>query len=154
MEVAFFDYVPQTAEALLPLLSATDDVSMLCDEARSAAFQTWASLIKCARTGAKERNQPATIAGELVRTFLQKTCVAMQQDTDPDSLRDSADGIAECLKSVGPGCLNSQEVLQLVQQMFKFIDDSFQRSLQEEQARKEDVAGAPLEQARKEDVAG
>merc|ERR1719413_28400 len=75
----------------------------------------------------------------------------MQQDTDPDSLRDAADGIAECLKSVGPGCLNAQEVLQLAQQMFKFIDDSFQRSLQEEQARKEDVAGAPPELQQDED---
>lgn len=87
----------------------------------------------------------------MLRTFLQRICAAMQQDTDPDSLRDAADGIAECLKSVGPGYLSAQEVLQLVQQMFKFTDDSFQRSIQEERARKEDAAGAPAELQQDED---
>merc|ERR1719384_1219500 len=33
MEGAFFDYIKPTAEALLPLLSASDELSLLCDEA-------------------------------------------------------------------------------------------------------------------------
>jgi len=151
MEGAFFDYVAQTAEALLPLLSGSDDIAMLCEEARSSAFETWASLIKCARTGAEERKQPATMAGELLRTFLQKVCAAMQQDTECDSVSASANGIAECLKAVGPGCINQGEVLQLAQQMFKSIDESFERTRQEEQSRKEGSAGAPAELQQDED---
>jgi len=151
MEGAYFDWVQPTAEALLPLLSATDEVTLLCDEARGAAFQAWALLIKCARAGAKERGQSAQIAQELLRTFLQRTCAAMAQDTDPDTLRDAADGMAECLKNVGPGSLGGAELLQLVEQLFKFIDDSFERTKKAEQDKKQETAGAPAELQADED---
>jgi hypothetical protein len=151
MEGAYFDWIQPTAEALLPLLSATDEVTLLCDEARGAAFQAWALLIKCARAGAKDRGQPPTIAQELLRTFLQRTCQAMAQDTDPDTLRDAADGMAECLKNVGPGSLGGAELLQLVEQLFKFIDDSFERTKKAEQDKKQETAGAPAELQADED---
>merc|ERR1719422_1226306 len=110
---------------------------MLCDEARNGAFQAWAMLIKCARTGASERNQPPNLAKELLATFLQKTCVAMQQDDDPETLRDAADGIAECLKNVGPGVLQGQEVSLLVQQLLSFVDKSFVRSSEVEKQKQD-----------------
>jgi len=114
-------------------------------------FQAWASLIKCARAGAKDRGQPPTMAQELLRTFLQRTCAAMLQDTDPDTLRDAADGMAECLKNVGPGCLGNEELLTLVEQLFKFIDDSFERTRKAEQDKKQETAGAPAELQADED---
>jgi len=144
MEGAYFDWVEPTAKALLPLLSATDEVTLLCDEARGAAFQAWALLIKCARAGAKERGQPPTMAQEMLRTFLQRTCAAMAQDTDPDTLRDAADGMAECLKNVGTGSLGGQELLQLVEQIFKFIDQSFERTAKAELDKKQEAEGAPV----------
>jgi len=161
MEGAFFDCVPQTAQALLPLLSVSDETSMLCDEARGNAFQTWAALIKCAHVGAKERGQQNTLATELLRTFMQWTFARMQQDSDPDTLSDAADGLAECLKALKDegnpkpcSVLSSQELLQLVQQLFKLIDDSFLRSSALEKAKKEDVATAPAELQGDEDEEG
>lgn len=145
LEGAFFDYVKPTAEALLPLLSASDEVSLLCDEARSAAFQTWASLIKCARTGAKDRGQPATIASELLRTFLQHSLNIMTKEQDAETLRDAADGLAACLKQCEPGSISGDEVRQLVEQLFKFVDDSFRRTVELEKEKKEGVVGAPQE---------
>eukprot|EP00406_Dinophysis_acuminata_P044477 CAMPEP_0179310970 /NCGR_PEP_ID=MMETSP0797-20121207/52443_1 /TAXON_ID=47934 /ORGANISM="Dinophysis acuminata, Strain DAEP01" /LENGTH=1117 /DNA_ID=CAMNT_0021020725 /DNA_START=60 /DNA_END=3413 /DNA_ORIENTATION=- len=150
MEGAYLDFVPQTAEALLPLLS-DNIMTTLVDEARSNAFQAWAALIKVARTGAKDRGQPPDLASELLRTFLQRTCANMQKDDDPETLRDSADGLTECLKSVGTGVLNSQEVLQLAEQLFKFIDDSFKRGVELQKEKEKDVAGAPQELQNDED---
>jgi len=58
---------------------------------------------------------------------LQNTCKAMQEEEDPESLGSSALGLAECIKNMGPGMLSAAEVLQLVRQIFKFIDESHQR---------------------------
>merc|ERR1712046_213315 len=103
-------------------------MSMLCDDARGAAFQTWARLIKCARIGAAARSQPVTVAAELLRTFLQSACPGMQTETDPDTLSALADGLSACLKNVGPGVLTGPEVMQLVQQLFALIDASLGRT--------------------------
>mmetsp|Transcript_72239 Transcript_72239/g.224078 ORF Transcript_72239/g.224078 Transcript_72239/m.224078 type:complete len:1116 (-) Transcript_72239:70-3417(-) len=144
MEGAYFDWVPKTAEAVLPLLSS-DEMPMLCDEARATAFQAWAYLIKCARTGAEARSQPCNLAHELLRTFLQRACAGMMEEEDPDTLRGAADGIAECLKNVGTAALSSHEVLQLVQQLFHFVDESFKRSGKAESEKKANLVGAPPE---------
>lgn len=151
MEGAFFDYIGTTAEALMPLLSASDEVSLLCDEARAAAFQTWAALIKCARSGAKDRGQPATLAGELLRTFVKHSLEIMSKDEDAETVRDAADGLAECLKQCEPGSIGGQEVLQLVEKLFIFIDGSFKRTIELEKEKKEGLAGAPQELQQDED---
>jgi hypothetical protein len=122
----FLPYIPTVAQALLPFFSATDSMGLL-DDLRGLAVQTWALLIKCARSGAKERGLEATLANELSRTALQNTCKVMQEEEDPETLGASALGLAECLKNMGPGVLSAAEVLQLVRQIFKFIDDSHQR---------------------------
>merc|ERR1719163_897260 len=96
LEGAYFDFVPATAEALLPLLSTTDQMTLLCDEARSAAFQTWALLIKVARVGATEKGTPSELPQALLKTF-----ASMANDEDPETLGDAARGITECLKNVG-----------------------------------------------------
>jgi len=152
MEGAYFDYVPMTAEAILPLLSATDDVSMLCDEARGAAFQVWALLIKVARVGAQERNVSSPLPRELLTTFLQRVLARMERDDDPETLQDSASGVSECLKGIGPGALNGAELLQLVQKIFTFIDQSFERSRKIESETAQLKAGAPAELEDDEDA--
>merc|ERR1711998_400557 len=65
LEGAFFDYVEPTANALMPLLVSTDEMSMLCDEARAASYQVWAMLIKVAQTGAQERGVQSPHANQL-----------------------------------------------------------------------------------------
>uniref|UniRef100_A0A6U9NR28 TOG domain-containing protein n=1 Tax=Zooxanthella nutricula TaxID=1333877 RepID=A0A6U9NR28_9DINO len=147
LEAEFWDFIPKAAEGLLPLLEASGEMAIMCDEARSAAFQCWASLIKCASIAAKEKNFPVkpTLANDLLRTFLQKTIPALQQDEDPDSLRNAADGLSECLKNVEPGALSGQEVVQLTQQLFSFIDGSFKRTIEADKERKASAAGAPPE---------
>ena len=143
MEGAFFDHVGQTAEALLPLISCSEE-AMLLDDARSTALHCWAMLIKSARMGAEARGQQgSTLHVQLLQTFLQKVFVHFSQDdNDAEALKDCADGIAECLKNVGQYALGSQEVAQLVQQLFKFIDASFQRTVRIQKA-KGDEPGAP-----------
>jgi len=108
-------------------------------------------LIKSARLGAAERGIQSTLPAELVRTVLQKISASMQEDDDPDTLKDAATGLAECIKNAGPGMLSAQEVVQLVQQLFKFMDDSFERSSALEKAQKQNELDAPQELQKDED---
>lgn len=151
MESGFLDFVQPTAQALLPLLTATDEVTMLCDEARSAAFQCWALLIKCARKGAEERNQPATISQELLATFLPTVCKSLSEDKMADTIREGSDGLSECIKNAGPNCLKTEEFQQITQLMFKLIDDSLVRTSNDQNEKKKDSAGAPAELQADED---
>eukprot|EP00746_Dinoflagellata_sp_MGD_P117341 gnl/MRDRNA2_/MRDRNA2_53179_c0_seq1.p1 gnl/MRDRNA2_/MRDRNA2_53179_c0~~gnl/MRDRNA2_/MRDRNA2_53179_c0_seq1.p1 ORF type:complete len:1113 (-),score=329.99 gnl/MRDRNA2_/MRDRNA2_53179_c0_seq1:538-3876(-) len=138
---AYLDCTQMTAEALLPLLVIPEDVPVFLDEVREAAFKTWAALIKCAKTGAAERsghggyggqssNTSDTITPQLLQTLLARVSTAMETDTDPDTIGSAAEGIAECLKSAGPGHLNDAQAQGLVQQSFANIDRSFARSSQ------------------------
>eukprot|EP00401_Gymnodinium_catenatum_P082994 CAMPEP_0117560190 /NCGR_PEP_ID=MMETSP0784-20121206/53748_1 /TAXON_ID=39447 /ORGANISM="" /LENGTH=1103 /DNA_ID=CAMNT_0005357591 /DNA_START=91 /DNA_END=3402 /DNA_ORIENTATION=- len=145
MESAFYDCVPQTAEALVPIFSKDNAMPMLCDETRSAALQTWALLIKCARVGAEQRGVKSDLPRELMVTFLQKACEKMDEEDDPETVNDTAEGIAECLKSAGPGVLSGQELVQLVQALFTLIDKSFERSSKAEEGKKANVANAPAQ---------
>lgn len=144
-EGQFFDYVPKTAEALLPLLEVSDEVGLLAQDARGAVYSTWAFLIACARKGAEARGQPKTLAQELLCTYLVKMSNLLKQEVDPEALREIADGIAECLKSAGPGAISGQELLNLVELLFGLIDESLLRSSQEENKKKNDSASTPVD---------
>lgn len=142
----FLTYVPPVAQALLPFFSASDTLGLF-DELRALAVRTWAILIKCARDGAKERGFEASVANELSRTALQNTCKVMQDEVDPEALGATALGLAECLQNMGPGVLSAAEVLQLVRQVFLFMDESHQRvaKLRGENAKKPTESGSRLE---------
>jgi hypothetical protein len=137
---AYLDCTQMTAEALLPLLVIPDEVPVFLDEVREAAFKTWAALIKSAKAGAIERNGTGgyanggnatdTITPQLLQTLLARVSPAMDTDEDPDTIGSAAEGIAECLKSAGPGHLSDAQVQGLVQQAFANIDRSFTRSSQ------------------------
>jgi len=139
-ESAFFDFVPTTAQALLPLLSTTDEMTMLCDEVRSGALVTWALLVKSARLGAEERSQQPELMRELLRTGLQNAFGVMDKTEDPDALAAMASGLAECLRSIGSGFIGSAEVLQLVDTLFKLIDASAKRSLKNKKMKEDYIA--------------
>eukprot|EP00408_Alexandrium_pacificum_P016719 CAMPEP_0171183340 /NCGR_PEP_ID=MMETSP0790-20130122/15229_1 /TAXON_ID=2925 /ORGANISM="Alexandrium catenella, Strain OF101" /LENGTH=1111 /DNA_ID=CAMNT_0011648315 /DNA_START=33 /DNA_END=3368 /DNA_ORIENTATION=+ len=142
MEGAYREAVQPTAEALLPILNPTEETEQLYDDARGTASQVWALLIKCV-TAADGANNG--VAADLLRTFLPSTMACMDKDEDPETLRDAADGIGECVKNCGPGVLSAQEILGLVQKFFNFIDDSFKRTAAIKTANKADTAGAPPE---------
>jgi hypothetical protein len=141
MEAAFAEFVAPCAQGLLPLLTAQDEVTMLCDEARSAAFQCWALLIKSARKGGN-----AAAAAEMLKTCLPLVCTTLGSEKDADLIREAADGLSECLKNAGQGCLGQAEFQQIAEMMFKLIDDSLARTdkiLKEKQA---DFAQAGMQQ--------
>eukprot|EP00440_Ansanella_granifera_P037021 gb/GFBE01040173.1/.p1 GENE.gb/GFBE01040173.1/~~gb/GFBE01040173.1/.p1 ORF type:complete len:1119 (+),score=434.13 gb/GFBE01040173.1/:1-3357(+) len=130
MESGYFDAIPQTAQVLLPLLSATDEMSMLCDEVRGTALRVWALLINAARLGAQERGQPMTIASELLKNGLQAATQQIAKSEDPEMLCELVSAMSECIKNVGPGVLGDAEVQQLTQQTFEWIDQSLKRSVE------------------------
>eukprot|EP00435_Cladocopium_sp_Y103_P024454 s1906_g6.t1 len=74
MEGGYFEAIPETAKVLLPLLTAREEYTMLCDEVRGTALQVWSLLIKSARLGAQERNQPnaATLRSCVVLLSLKR----------------------------------------------------------------------------------
>lgn len=129
---AYLDYAQPTAEALLPLLVIPEEVPVILDEVRDAAFKTWAALIKVARTGAAERGIQDAMTPELLRTLLSRVSAGMEQDVDPESIGSAAEGIADCVKSAGPGHLAEAQCQGLVQKIFEHIDRSFARSQQEQ----------------------
>jgi hypothetical protein len=142
MEGAYLDWVQPTCQALLPFLSGEDDVALLCGEVRGAAFQAWAMMIKCAKKGAEARNLPVTVANELTRTFLSKIIVVFKDEDDPDTIREAADGITECLKNSSKGVVTPQEMLPLLTRLFELIDESSKRTLEEEKQKKNKSGGA------------
>mmetsp|Transcript_118291 Transcript_118291/g.381826 ORF Transcript_118291/g.381826 Transcript_118291/m.381826 type:complete len:1124 (+) Transcript_118291:91-3462(+) len=144
MEGAFFDWVPPTAEALLPLLSAADELACYCDEVRGVAFQTWGLLIKSARAGAQERGQTPELAGKLLRTGLQHTFGLLEKEQEAETLAETASGVSECIKNVGSGILNAEEVGQLVGRMLALMDQSFERSKVAEKMKEDHKAASKL----------
>lgn len=145
MEGAFYDYVPTVAQALVQIISAKDEESVLCDDARGGAFQTWAALIKVAHDGGKERGQDFKLVNELLRTSLRYIITLMQEEDDAEVRDMCASSLADCLRNAGPGLLTGSEVLQLVRQLFTFISESLQRSNLVEKAVKESKKSAPAE---------
>merc|ERR1719316_912420 len=132
LEGAYSNFIQMTAEALLPLLVIPEDVPVFLDEVREAAFKTWAALIKSAKAGAAERGGADVMTPQLLQTLLSRVCAGMDTDTDPDTIGAAAEGIAECLKSAGPGHLTESQAQGLVQKAFEHIDRSFARSQQAE----------------------
>lgn len=141
---SYFDWIPQTAEALLPFLSSSE-VNMLNDDARREAFQTWAGLIKSARIGATERGQEPILVMELLRTFLKHSLQLVVDEEDAETVSDAADGIKECLKNAGPGVLSAEEVPQMTRQLLALMDKSFARTAQLEKDKNQSLTGTPQE---------
>lgn len=128
LESAFYEYVPSTAEAMLPLLSTTDKSSMLCDEVRGVALQTWGLLIKVAREGSDERGLPKDVVRELLHTGFQRTFQVLDASEDAELLAETASGITECVKKAGPGILSSEVLVELIGKVFGLIDQSLART--------------------------
>jgi len=153
MESGYFDAIQDTAKVLLPILSAQDDMNMLCDEVRGMALQVWALMIKSARLGAQERGLPNNLAKELLSSGLQ---VAFQQlkGEDTEQLQEVAAGIASCIKNVGEGVLGGAEINDLVGKVFGFLDESLKRTekiLMDAATSKQQAAALPQELADDED---
>eukprot|EP00913_Durusdinium_trenchii_P031742 g29727.t1 len=153
MEGGYFEAITETAKVLLPLLTATDEMSMLCDEVRGTALQVWSLLIKSARLGAQERGQPNDMAKQLLGTGLQAVFVQLEQnqetEVETDFLHEISSGVAECIKNVGPGVLGSDEVRTLAQRVFALMDQSLQRSAKhasEELKNKQEAIHLPQDQ--------
>jgi len=156
MEGGYFDAIQETAQVLLPLLSASDDMSMLCDEVRGTALQVWGLLINSARLGAQERSQGNDLAKSLLQTGLQAIVPQLLQDNQKDCevLQELSSGMAECIKNVGAGVLGAEEVKQLTEQIFQLIDQSFVRTQELEkhqQKDKQEASALPTELAGDED---
>eukprot|EP00932_Pfiesteria_piscicida_P009842 SRR837773.20645.p1 GENE.SRR837773.20645~~SRR837773.20645.p1 ORF type:complete len:718 (-),score=391.53 SRR837773.20645:73-2178(-) len=145
MEGSYFDFIQPTAQQLLPLMVSADEAMLLCNEIRAMAYKAWAGLIKCAVAGAKDRNQPPTIANELVMTFLQRVVPNMAKDEDAESIKDAADGLSDVLKNAVVGCFSGPQVGQLASTLFALIDASYNRQAEEEKERLNDKASAPAE---------
>eukprot|EP00406_Dinophysis_acuminata_P058007 CAMPEP_0179276760 /NCGR_PEP_ID=MMETSP0797-20121207/34745_1 /TAXON_ID=47934 /ORGANISM="Dinophysis acuminata, Strain DAEP01" /LENGTH=1120 /DNA_ID=CAMNT_0020985329 /DNA_START=47 /DNA_END=3409 /DNA_ORIENTATION=+ len=150
MEGAYFDFVPATAKALLPLLTATNDY----EEVRGTTLLTWGLLIKCAAQGAQERSLPNSIARELLSTGLQNTVHLLDSSKEAELLAETATGITECIKNGGAGILSGEETTQLVAKMFTLIDQSFVRTgklLKEKQDEKTAATSLPKELGEEDD---
>jgi len=145
MGAAFFSYIQDSAQALLPLLTDDDAMSACNEEARGAAMQAWGLLIKSAKEAAAAKGETANLAQQLLATILQKVVPNMQADEDCETVGDAADGIGICLRNAGLGSLVGNDVLSLVRQLFNFIDASFARTSAAEKEKKADSEGAPPE---------
>lgn len=145
MEGSYYDSIQVTAQNLLPLMVSSDEAMLLCNEIRASAYKAWAALIKCAKLGAEQRQQPPVIANELVMTVLQRVVPNMAADTDAESIKDAADGLSECLKNAPVGCLKGPEVAQLAGSLFSLIEMSWKRQAEEDKDRLADKASAPAE---------
>merc|ERR1719215_2160418 len=76
----------------------------------------------------------------------------MDQEKDPETLKTAAQGLSECLKNAEPGSLSSEQVKQLVQKLFKLIEDSFKRTAELDKMKKDGAAGAPQDLQDDEDA--
>lgn len=154
LEGAFFDWVPSAAEALLPLLSTTDEISPECDAAWSVCLRAWALLINSARVGACQRGAQSELPRTLLNTVLQHVFKVMDKYEDGAVLADVASGIAACVRHVGPGALSDNEAKQLVEKVFELTDKSFARSVECErrrQERRQSEQGLPQELSHQEE---
>lgn len=78
-------------------------------------------------------------------THLFRMCQSMVQDKDPDVIKESADGLAECLKNSGNGTVGQQEFQQLIEMVFLLIDQSMSRSQEVATEKSKHNVGAPTE---------
>lgn len=151
LEGAFYDCVAPAAQAMLPLLSASNDRYTAYDDARSTALWTWALLIKAARAGGAERGLPPSLPGELLRAAMQQTFQAMDANVYAETLASNAGSLTECIKNVGPGVLTDGEILQVAQRMFAMVDQSLLRSAKKQKQKQGTAAAAPGEDDEGED---
>ena len=108
MEGAVYDFIPETAKALLPIFSVGDECSMLSDNARGTAWETWALLAKSARAGGAEKgvSNPLEVCEQLLATAVQKTFAMMEVEvTDMETLTSYAHGLRGCIKNAEGRCL-------------------------------------------------
>lgn len=138
LEGAYAPHVAVTAQKLQPLLQATDEVSMLCDEARSMAYSLWAELIKVAKVGIQEGTVPSNLPVDLLKEFLKTVIAVMEEDDDPETKGDAAQGVADCIKNAGAGCIVQEECHGIIQKMMGYIDKSLQESAEDKKKKDEE----------------
>jgi len=95
------------------------------------------------------------LAQTLLRTGLQNTFKILEKNQEAEMLAETASGITECVKNAGPGILSSEEILQLVERIFVFIDQSFERTKNYENKKQQqkvaDASTVPRELGDEED---
>jgi len=132
----FAQFVPQSAQALLPIFDF--DMS---EEIRALAFETWAEL--CA--ACKEAGN-AEVLSQLIMEFMKRVLPKFQeQQKDVEAFKTRADGMYFCLHAAGPGVLSPEMVTEIANSAMNIFGESMKR-------RDEEAADAQAKKAGDEDA--
>jgi len=114
----FAQFVPQSAQALLPIFDF--DMS---EEIRALAFETWAEL--CA--ACKEAGN-AEVLSQLIMEFMKRVLPKFQeQQKDVEAFKTRADGMYFCLHAAGPGVLSPEMVTEIANSAMNIFGESMKR---------------------------
>uniref|UniRef100_A0A3B0MQ31 Importin (Karyopherin) beta, putative n=1 Tax=Theileria annulata TaxID=5874 RepID=A0A3B0MQ31_THEAN len=110
------DYIPSTAQAVLPLLTC-----VLTAELKQKALSAMANMIEAKRIAIEKRNSGKEMLLELLLNIMNAVLTDLEKSRELDSeyavpvdiLSVSANGLYRCLDCAGPGILN-QNVLNLL----------------------------------------
>jgi len=113
-----------TARCLLPVVNFR-----FSDDIKKDAIMTWHELMEAAKKGVVQRQlNDSSLVCDLLRHFVHGTLEAMRSEEDLELLMVQTGGLCDCIRSAGPGMMNSDEVGALCLSLRGFLDQSLQRN--------------------------
>jgi len=138
---AFYQYIPDVGTALNKVLNSDGEMALLLSDVRKPVQDAWASLIKCAYSAEKAKND-FTLTRKLVTEIVQINIKKMEgEDDDCEELATLAEGIAQALDN-GP-VLSAADVMPLVNTMYVLMESSMKRSHENQEQSKTDNIHTP-----------
>jgi HEAT repeat protein len=135
------DFVRETAMRLMPLLEFQFD-----DEVKSLAITTWGNLVKCAGDV-----NDGPLAMDLLKGYLDYAFKSMPHEDDLDILEVQARGVSSCVSAAPSGLIDAAKATELMNLVFKLLEESFKRRKEQEQEQEEeDLDEDDLETAEQE----
>jgi hypothetical protein len=119
----YFDHLQETARCLSPIVNFR-----FSDDVKKEAIITWQELLEAAKKGLAQRQLSDTsLVGDLLRHFVKGALEGMETEEDLELLTLQAGGLADCIRSAGPGVMSLDEVQAVCIAVKGLIDTSIER---------------------------
>jgi hypothetical protein len=127
--VKFADFIPQTANALLPVFDFP-----MGEEIRQLAFDCWGHLLTSAREAGRN-----DVLKELLKRMLSQIIPQMQEKVqgsmvNVQAVNTRAEGVTTCLKKAGPNVLEASDVKHIISTVTTLVTESFERRAEYDKA--------------------
>ncbi|XP_071950516.1 importin-5-like [Antedon mediterranea] len=127
LKEAFADYTEQVVKIMVPLLKF-----YFHDVVRYTAAESLPVLLECAKIKGEE------YLNEMWQYIYPNIMQAIQTEPEVDILQQHMDSFAKCIEFLGKGCMNQQQIEELMKAINELFEHHFKRQQERQEQRKDE----------------